>query len=89
MVSFASAPIVLARGLSTQQVKTLWDKLYNPGLFTFFQDCEEEDLQVLKTYPGIDPSTLPQPPREPLSFGMVVLAVVLGVVGGVFLLSIL
>jgi transcriptional regulator with XRE-family HTH domain len=84
-----SAPIVLARGLSTQQVKTLWDKLYNPGLFTFFQDCEEEDLQVLKTYPGIDPSTLPQPPREPLSFGMVVLAVVLGVVGGIFLLSIL
>ena len=44
---------------------------------------------MLKTYPGIDPSTLPQPPREPLSFGMVVLAVVLGVVGGVFLLSIL
>lgn len=84
-----SAPLVLARGLSEQQAKTLGKKLYNPNLFAFFQDCEEEDPQVLNTYPGVDPTTLSKTPREPLSFGMVVLAVVLGVLGGIFLLSIL
>lgn len=84
-----SAPVILARGLPAQQLKPLWNKMYNPGLFTFFQDCEEEDPQVLAGYPGVDPAALSQCPREPLSFGMVVLAVVLGVVGGIFLLSIL
>ena len=59
------------------------------GLFSFFQDCEETDPLVLANYPGVDPETLISGSREPLSFGMVVLAVILGVVGAVFLLMLL
>ena len=44
---------------------------------------------MLANYPGIDPETLISGSREPLSFGMVVLAVILGVVGAVFLLMLL
>ena len=84
-----SAPVVLARGLSAQQVNMLWNKLLYPGLFSFFQDCEETDPLVLANYPGVDPETLISGSREPLSFGMVVLAVILGVVGAVFLLMLL
>lgn len=84
-----SAPLVLARGLAENQLRPIWKKIYNESMFTFFQDCEEENPTVLATYPGVDPTNLSQRPREPLSFGMVVLAVVLGVVGGIFLLSIL
>lgn len=84
-----SAPVVLARGLSAQQVNMLWNTLLYPGLFSFFQDCEETDPQVLANYPGVDPETLISGSREPLSFGMVVLAVILGVVGAVFLLMLL
>ena len=61
----------------------------DPGLFSFCQDCEETDPLVLAKYPGVDPETLISGSREPLSFGMVVLAVILGVVGAVFLLMLL
>lgn len=86
----ASAPLVLAKGLTREQLYAAWDATIYPNRFLFFQDSEETDPHILANYPGIDPQTLaPAKPREPMSFGMVVLAVVLGVVGGIFLLSIL
>lgn len=86
----ASAPLVLAKGLTRDQLYAAWDTSIYPNRFLFFQDSNETDPQILAGYPGIDPKTLaPAKPREPMSFGMVVLAVVLGVVGGIFLLAIL
>ena len=86
----ASAPLVLAKGLTREQLYAAWDVTIYPNRFLFFQDSEETDPQILAGYPGIAPHTLaPAKSREPMSFGMVVLAVILGVVGGIFLLSIL
>ena len=81
-----SAPVILAKGLSAEQVQKVYSRVYNPALFAFFQDCGD-DPQVLNSYPGIDPKALPglKRPREPLSFGMMALACVLGFLGALFL----
>ena len=84
----ASAPVVLARGLSEGQVQTIRDKVYNPALFSFFQNCDGEDPQVLASWPGTSFKKPPRP-RQPLSFGRVILAVILGVMGAFLLLPIL
>lgn len=86
----ASAPLVLGRGLSKEQLFSAWDAIIYPNNFLFFKDSDEEDPRVLAHYPGLNPSTLiSASPREPMSFGMMVLAVILGVVGAVILLMFL
>lgn len=85
-----SAPQVLARGLTKEQLSAAWNATIYPNCFLFFQDnSREDDPEILAGYPRIDPQSLVHSKPEPLSFGMVVLAVILGVVGGIFLLSIL
>lgn len=86
----ADAPVVLATGLSGEQAYRAWDAMAFPHLFLFFQDSEQTDPQVLAEYPGVDPKTLAAAaPREPMSFGMVVLAVILGIVAAMILLMFL
>lgn len=83
-----SAPVVLARGLSEGQVQTIRNKVYNPSLLSFFRDCDEDDPIVMAASPGI---TLKKPPRprQPLSFGGMVLACACGFIAALLLLPIL
>ena len=84
------APLVLARGLSKDQAYRAWNTTVFPTLFLFLQDSEEENPRVLARYPGIDPKTLTiQGTREPMSFGMTALAVVVGILAAVVLLMFL
>ena len=67
-----------------------WDATIFPNCFLFFQDSEEENPELLAANPGIDPGRmLDDAPREPLSFGRMILAVILGVMGAFLLLPIL
>lgn len=85
-----SAPVVLGRGLSREQAYRAWESLAYPSRFLFFQDTEEADPQILAGYPGINPQDLAvAKPKEPMSFGMTALAVIVGIVGAVILLSFL
>lgn len=89
----ASAPVILARGLTREQIHDCWDRTAYPNLFAYLPDSEETDPHVLAGQPGLSSDALsafalPER-REPLSFGMVVLAVILGVAGAIFLLSFL
>lgn len=90
----AAAPVILARGLTREQLYACWDRTACPKLFAYLPDSEETDPCVLAGQPGLSSDdlsafALPEQKREPLSFGMVVLAVVLGVAGAIFLLSVL
>ena len=87
----SSAPQVLARGLTKEQLASAWNATIYPNCFLFFQDNgKEDDPEILVGYPRVNPEDLVlTKPREPVSFGMVVLAVIVGIVGGIFLLSIL
>jgi len=85
-----TAPTVLARGLSKEQLYRAWDALSYPSRFLFFQDTEETDPQILAEYPGINPQDLVLTSRtEPMTFGMTVLAVIAGIVAAVLILSFL
>ena len=85
-----SGPLVLAKGLSKKQMISAWDATIFPNCFLFFQDSEEENPELLAANPGIDPGRLlDDSPREPLSFGRMILAVILGVMGAFLLLPIL
>lgn len=85
-----SAPLVLAKGLSKEQVYTVWDTAIYPSRFLFLQDTEETNPQILAEYPSIAPRNLiTATPQEPMSFGMVVLAVMVGIVGAIILLMFL
>jgi len=85
-----TAPVVLGRGLTKEQTYQVWDTLSYPSRFLFFQDTEETDPQVLAEYPGIYPGDLVLPSsKEPMTFGMTVLAVIAGIVAAVLILSFL
>lgn len=85
-----AAPVVLGTGLTKEEVYHAWDSLSYPTRFLFFQDTEETDPRILEGYPGIDPNNLIlSGPKEPMTFGMTVLAVVIGIVVGVLVLSFL
>ena len=85
-----SAPVVLGRGLNREQAYRIWDALAYPSRFLFFGDTEQTDPQILSEYPGIDPKNLVlSKPKEPMSFGITALAVIVGIVGAVILLSFL
>lgn len=90
----ATAPVILGRGLTREQLFACRDQTAYPKLFSYLPDSEETDPYILAERPGLSSDTLsafahPEQRREPLSFGMVVLAVVLGVAGAIFLLSFL
>jgi len=85
-----SAPVVLGRGLSREQTYRVWDALSYPSRFLFFKDTNETDPEILVGYPGIDPKDLAlASSKEPMTFGKTVLAVVVGIVVGVLVLSFL
>ena len=85
-----SAPVVLGTGLTKEEVYHAWDALGYPTRFLFLQDTDETDPRILEGYPGIDPNNLIlSGPKEPMTFGMTVLAVVVGIVAGVLILSFL
>lgn len=86
----ASAPVVLGTGLTKEEVYHTWDTLVYPSRFLFFEDTKQTDPQILAEYPGIDPKDLIlSKPKEPMSFGMTALAVIVGIIGAVILLSFL
>lgn len=86
----ASAPVVLGQGLTGEQTYLAWDAMIYPSRFLFLQDTDETDPQLLAQYPGIDPKDLAMSiPKQPMSFGMTALAVIVGIIGAVILLSFL
>lgn len=84
------APCVLATGLKHGQVEDIMEKVrFRYGeVFAFYRDSDGEDPQRLADLAPISAREF-EKPKEPMSFGMVVLATILGVVGAVFLLSFL
>ena len=86
----SSAPVVLGTGLTKEEVYHAWDALGYPTRFLFLQDTDETDPRILEGCPGIDPNNLIlSGPKEPMTFGMTVLAVVVGIVVGMLVLSFL
>lgn len=74
------APCVLATGLERRQVEEIMEKLHFNSSFAIYRSCDGEDIQRLTELSPVPvPSREFQRPKEPLSFGMVVLAVVLAV----------
>ena len=85
-----SAPQVLARGLTKEQLSSTWNATIYPNCFLFFQDNgKEDDPEILAGYPRVDPQSLVSARPEPMSFGSVVLAVIVGIIGAVVLLMFL
>ena len=85
-----AAPLVLGRGLTAEQVYRAWDSLIYTNRFLFLRDCGVEDPWALLDYPEVDPKTLGvAAPKEPMSFGMTALAVVVGIIGAAIVLMFL
>lgn len=76
-------PCILARGLTVQQVQVIQETIrdidpYSCSCFQFYQDDSGSTLEELA---GKQPFPFAlKKPREPLSFGMILLAVVLGII---------
>lgn len=88
----ASAPLILATGLSRAESFSILDRMLSSEAFVILpgsEVSEDADPAVLAAQPGLSLSALRPEQREPLSFGMAVLAVIVGIVGGILLLSIL
>lgn len=76
-------PCILARGLTVQQVQVIQETIrdidpYSCSCFQFYQDdsgSTPEELAEKQPFPFAL-----KKPREPLSFGMILLAVVLGII---------
>lgn len=87
------APCILARGLTLTQARELREKIkiidcYSSNFFLFYRDSDGDKPEELVGKEPISEETLTTP-KEPMSFGMMVLAVILGVVGAILLLSFL
>ena len=82
--------LALARGLSKEQVERIIDKLSWPtmNVFRFYRDWDVSHPEDLKDKEPIPISQL-QKKHEPLSFGGMVLAVIVGVIGAIFILALL
>ena len=80
----------LARGLSKEQVERIIDKLSWPTMkaFRFYRDGDASHPEDLKDKEPIPISQL-QKKHEPLSFGGMVLAVIVGVIAAIFILALL
>lgn len=79
---FRSAPCILGRGLSGQNVALALERITDTNGFLVYRDSAGETLEEL-----LAQSPLPhedfkrfKPQREPLSFGMMVLAVVVAII---------
>lgn len=88
-----TAPCILARGLSVTSASDIQSKVSKvtypkPDNLTFYRDCDGDDPAVLAARKPVSSAQFATP-KEPLSFGMVVLAIILGVVGAILLLAIL
>lgn len=83
-----AAPCILARGLSPKIASDVLNKVLYPASFAFYRDSDGDDPALLAAQEPVPPYQFATP-KEPLSFGMVVLAVILGVVGAILLLAIL
>lgn len=86
-----SAPVVLARGLTALQARQAAEEFSNPDDdVAIYRDPAHLELNELeRRQPPESRGELPQPPREPMSFGGVVAAVVVGILVAVVLLSFL
>lgn len=82
--------LALARGLSKEQVERIIDKLSWPtrNAFRFYRDWDASHPEELKDKEPIPISQL-QKKHEPLSFGGMVLAVIVGVIAAIFILALL
>lgn len=100
-----ASPCILARGLSVTSASDIQSNVIkvtypDPDNFTFYRDCDGDDPAVLAARKPVSSAEFTSADltsaeitsaasKEPLSFGMVVLAVILGVVGAILLLSFL
>lgn len=82
------APYVLAKKLPRRRVEEIMERVKYSDSFAAYRSSEGEDPQRLAEMEPL-PQHEFQKPREPMSFGMVVLAVILGVAGAILLLSVL
>ena len=82
--------LALAHGLSKEQVERIIDKLSWPTMnaFRFYRDGDASHPEELKDKEPIPISQL-QKKYEPLSFGGMVLAVIVGVIAAILILALL
>lgn len=82
-------PCILARGLTLKQVQEIREKIqsidcYSSCFFDFYQDHDGSTPEELADKIPLSQDATKKP-AEPLSFGMIVLAVVLGIIIASFL----
>lgn len=82
------APVILGRGLSVEHVRRVKEKVMYPDQFAVYRDSDGDDPGSM-LYREEVPASQYMVYQQPMSFGGVVLAVIVGVVGAIFLLSFL
>lgn len=81
-------PLILDRGLSVEHIRRVKDKVTYPECFAVYRDSDGDDPQAMLDREEV-PASQYMVYHQPMSFGGVVLAVIVGIVGAIFLLSIL
>ncbi|MCI8422362.1 MAG: helix-turn-helix domain-containing protein [Lawsonibacter sp.] len=83
-----TAPFLIDRGLSVDTIKKVLDKVEERECFLVYLDSEGDEVQSLLSREPISQDRFRRP-QEPLTFGAVVLAAALGILGMLILLSFL
>lgn len=87
-VLMSSAPFILDRGLSKEQVENILEFVDQRENYLVYRDSDGADVQSLMAREPV-PGGQFRKPKNPLSFGEVTLAVAVGIVGAILLLSFL
>ena len=86
------APVTLMWGLSASRAAEVLDYFSDPSEAAIYRDSDGSSVEELISSPQVPKESLPVPPKEPLSFGATVGAVVVGILAisaATFLLSLL
>ena len=83
------APVTLMWGLSASRAAEALDFFPDSKDVAVYRDSDGSSVEDLMAAQPVPKESLPAPAKEPMSFGATVLAVILGIIAAVFLLSIL
>ena len=83
------APVTLMWGLSASRASEALNYFSDPSTAAVYRDSDGSSVEDLMASQPVPKESLPTPAKEPMSFGATVLAVILGIIAAIFLLSIL
>ncbi|MGI5963586.1 MAG: helix-turn-helix domain-containing protein [Lawsonibacter sp.] len=83
------APITLMWGLSPERTAQALEYFSDSDAVAVYRDSDGNQAEQLISTPEVPKQSLPTPPKEPISFGATVGAVILGFIAAILILSIL